>query len=292
MTEPLQLDLNHLRQWIGRSEEAHDVITSRLVKGLLVTISDSSPDPVKGMEAPLAVHWCLAPPTVPMAQLGPDGHPARGGFLPPVPLPRRMWAGGRLEFHDRLRVADTVTRRSSISDVTAKPGRTGTLCFVTVDHEISTTRGLAIRERQDIVYRSAEPARLASPAATPAQPQPGLSIVAAQHSRTARADPVLLFRYSALTFNGHRIHYDRSYCIDVESYPGLVVHGPLQATLLLEFAVSLREGHAPSTFEFRSIKPLFDGADFTVSADEDMDGLRLWTAGWDGQPAMKAKAAW
>jgi 3-methylfumaryl-CoA hydratase len=292
MTEPLELDLDHLRQWIGRSEQASDVVTRRLVEGLLATISNEPADPADGTEAPLAVHWCLAPPTAPMAQLGPDGHPARGGFLPPVPLPRRMWAGGRLEFYDGLRVADRVTRRSSILDVSAKQGRAGALCFVMVRHEISTDRGLAIRERQDVVYRGAEPARPVQPAATPVSRMTEQSTIAGRWSRAVAADSVLLFRYSALTFNGHRIHYDRSYCVDVEAYPGLVVHGPLQATLLLQQAASLRGGRAPGTFEFRSVRPLFDGPDFTVNADEEGTGLRLWTASAEGHVAMEAKATW
>jgi 3-methylfumaryl-CoA hydratase len=290
MPEIVHIDLDHLRQWIGRSEQASDVVTSRLVTGLRATIDETAPDLVEEVESPLAVHWCLAPLTVPMAQLGPDGHPARGGFLPPVPLPRRMWAGGRLEFSDRLQVSDTITRNSTIRDVTLKQGRTGSLCFVTVDHEIATQRGLAIRERQDIVYRDAEAARPASPTATPAPPEPAPP--KAQWSRAVPADPVLLFRYSALTFNGHRIHYDRSYCIDVEGYPGLIVHGPLQATLLLEFATSLKGGRPPRTFDFRGVKPLFDGSDFTVNAYEDGDGLRLWTANAGGQVAMEARVTW
>jgi 3-methylfumaryl-CoA hydratase len=292
MMEPSQLDIEYLRQWIGRTEQASDVVTARLVRGLLATISENSPEPVDGMEAPLAAHWCLATHTVPMSGLGPDGHPAGGGALPPVSLPRRMWAGGRLEFHDRLRVSDTVTRQSAIRDVSAKQGRTGTLCFVTVDHEISTARGLAIKERQDIVYRDVDTAKSASPTGTPAPLQPSSNPRTAKWSRTVPADAVLLFRYSALTFNGHRIHYDRSYCVDVEGYPGLIVHGPLQATMLLEFAVALKEERTPTSFDFRSVSPLFDGAPFTLNADEEGDDLRLWTANAEGQVAMEAKAAW
>lgn len=292
MMDPSKLELDHLLPWIGRTEQASDIVTSRLVHGLLASISESVPDVADGIDAPLGVHWCLAPDSVPMAQLGPDGHPARGGFLPPVPLPRRMWAGGRLEFYDRLHIADVVTRRSSIRDVAAKQGRTGTLCFVTVDHEISTCRGLAIRERQDIVYRDAESSQPAAPAAAQASALPQQPASTPQWSRAVLADPVLLFRYSALTFNGHRIHYDRPYCLNVEGYPGLVVHGPLQATLLLDLAASLKAGRAPSSFEFRSVKPLFDGAHITVNASESEDGLQLWTAGAEGQTAMKARAAW
>ncbi len=278
------MDLAQLGTWVGRTEEADDLLTPRLAKALLATIGDAAPDLAAGAEAPLAVHWCLFPPTVPMQELGEDGHPARGGFLPPVPLPRRMWAGGRLTLHDPLRVGDRVNRRSTISDVALKEGRSGRLCFVTVEHEIATERGLAIAERQDIVYRDASSAS-AAPAAPAPQPT-------AAWSRSLRADPVLLFRYSALTFNGHRIHYDRSYATGCEGYPGLVVHGPLQATLLLDLAASVRDGRMPAVFAFRSGRPLFDGSALLVNAASDGDDLRLWTAGPDGEPAMEATASW
>ena len=171
-------DLDHLRQWIGRTSEASDVVTAQLVKGLRATLFLPVGEPKRGDAAPFTVHWCLAPAVVAAAELGPDGHPARGGFLPPVPLPRRMWAGGELEFFDTLRVGDEVTRTSRIKDVSLKSGSTGMLCFVSVDHEHSTPRGVAIRERHDIVYRdvtpaSAAPARAAAPRAgrkTPRNP--------------------------------------------------------------------------------------------------------------------------
>src|SRR5262249_41985329 len=157
----------------------------------------------------------LGQPVYPVSQLGPDGHPTRGGFLPPVPLPRRMWAGGELQFVDPLRVGDEAKRSSRISDVTLKTGSTGTLCFVSVEHVVTTPRGLAIRERQDIVYRDVSKGPSAPPAKTAPPP-------AAKHRETHLSDPVLLFRYSALTFNGHRIHYDRDYVTKVEGYPGLI----------------------------------------------------------------------
>src|SRR5215211_8855380 len=194
MTEPL--DLNHLRQWIGHSTEASDVVTAQLVKGLRSTLFQDIGEPRAGDAAPWTTHWCLAQPVYPMSQLGPDGHPTRGGFLPPVPLPRRMWAGGELEFFEPLRVGDEVTRTSRIADVTMKTGSTGVLCFVSVDHLITTSRGAALRERQDIVYRDMSAAQPSAPA-KPATPPP-----AATHRETLMADPVLLFRYSALTFNG------------------------------------------------------------------------------------------
>ncbi len=271
-------DIDHLRQWIGRTQEASDIITTQLVRGLRATLFLDIGNPVDGDIAPFTTHWCLAQPVVAMNELGTDGHPARGGFLPPVPLPRRMWAGGQIEFVDPLRVGDTVTRASRISDVTMKTGSTGTLCFVAVDHTITTPRGVAIRERHDIVYRDiapaggakAAPAHAAAPAASPAP--------VAKHRESYMADPVLLFRYSALTFNGHRIHYDRDYVTKVEGYPGLIVHGPLQASLLIEFAAKLHGGKAPAKFVYRGVQPLFDGAEFSVNGNETSADLKVWTA--------------
>ncbi|MBB5049714.1 3-methylfumaryl-CoA hydratase [Rhodopseudomonas rhenobacensis] len=278
------LDLDHLKQWIGRSERASDVVTAQLTKGLRATLFLDIGTPAIGDAAPFTVHWCLAQPVAAMAALGPDGHPARGGFLPPVPLPRRMWAGGELQFLDALRVGDEVTRSSSIADVTLKHGSSGPLCFVAVEHVISTARGVAVRERQDIVYRDMASA---APAAKPAAPPP-----AATHRVTHVADPVLLFRYSALTFNGHRIHYDRDYVTKVEGYPGLVFHGPLQAALLVNFSASLHGGAAPQNFSYRGVQPLFDGGQFSVNANATETGLELWTANAAGAPTMKASASW
>ncbi len=278
-------DIDHLRQWIGRTQEASDVITAQLAKGLRATLFLDIGNPVEGDIAPFTTHWCLAQPVVPMSEIGTDGHPARGGFLPPVPLPRRMWAGGQIEFIDPLRVGDTVTRSSRISDVTMKTGSTGALCFVSVDHTITTPRGVAIRERHDIVYRDLAPANDAKAAA----PAP---VPAGKHRESHMADPVLLFRYSALTFNGHRIHYDRDYVTKVEGYPGLIVHGPLQASLLIEFAAKLRAGKAPAKFVYRGVNPLFDGAEFSVNGNETSAGLEVWTANAAGAATMKGTASW
>jgi 3-methylfumaryl-CoA hydratase len=284
-TDPI--DLDHLRQWIGRSNEASDIVTAQLVRGLRATLFLEIGTPEPGDAAPFTVHWCLAQPVFPMSELGPDGHPARGGFLPPVPLPRRMWAGGELEFLDTLRVGDEVTRGSEISDVTVKTGSTGALCFVSVKHVISTPRGAAIRERQDIVYRDlASGAQTATPAKPPTPPP------AAQHRESHMADPVLLFRYSALTFNGHRIHYDRDYVTKVEGYPGLVFHGPMQAALLVECAARLHGGAAPKKFSYRGVQPLFDGSEFSINANATAAGMELWTANSAAMPTMKASAEW
>ncbi len=232
-----KFDLDHLRQWIGRTTEASDIVTAQLVRGLRATLFIEIGTPKPGDAAPFTAHWCLAQPVFPMSELGPDGHPTRGGFLPPVPLPRRMWAGGELEFFEPLRVGDEMTRSSRISDVTMKSGSTGVLCFVSVEHRITTARGTALRERQDIVYRD-----ISTGAQAPAPAKPAAAAPTAQHRETHLADPVLLFRYSALTFNGHRIHYDRDYVTRVEGYPGLIFHGPMQAALQVEFAARLHGG--------------------------------------------------
>lgn len=271
-------DLSHLREWIGRTETVEDAVTPRLMREYAAMMDHAAPQEM----APLAIHWCLAPPAANTATLGPDGHPARGGFLPPVPLPRRMWAGGSLVLGDRLRLGDAVRRRSKITDVTVKEGRSGTLCFVTVTHEILSPRGLAIAEAQNIVYRDA--AAPASPARPARQPAP-------DWVEEKTASPVLLFRFSALTYNGHRIHYDRSYAMGEENYPGLIVHGPLQATWLLEFAAKIKD-KAPTNFRFRGVQPLFDFMAFKLCALAQEGDLKLWVETADGVTTMEAAAAW
>ena len=276
------MDIDHLRSWIGRTEEASDLVTPRLIESYAATFAPHlAPCPQGG--APLALHWCLAPQIAPMNALGPDGHPAKGDFLPPVPLPRRMWAGGRLEALALLREGDLVTRRSTIGDVTAKEGRTGALCFVAVHHEVSTPRGLALRERHDIVYREATSLPAAATAAT-AEPEP------ADLVWEIEASPTLLFRYSALTFNGHRIHYDQPYATAEEGYAGLVVHGPIQATLMLNIAATLA-GTTTLALDYRGLSPLIAGSRFFVKAQRNPDGsIKTWTEGADGRLRMEGTA--
>jgi 3-methylfumaryl-CoA hydratase len=269
------------KAWIGRTETHRDVITPWLIGAFRATVGAEG-----GGEVPLGAHWCLAPLAVPMAEIGEDGHPAKGGFLPAVPLPRRMWAGGRLTFHAPLGLGDTIERRSTIKDVTIKEGRTGTLCFVVVAHEIHAPRGLAISEEQDIVYRGMS----AGPAGPAARDE---ASVAAEIAREIEPSPVLLFRYSALTFNGHRIHYDRPYAMAEEGYPGLVVHGPLQASMLLDLARRMRPGQPLKRFAFRAVSPLFDLAPFTLKGRLDERGdAALWVADPDGGTHMRAEASW
>jgi 3-methylfumaryl-CoA hydratase len=282
----LSVDLDHLRQWIGRSSEVSDTVTAQLVKALRATLFQEIGEPNNGDAAPFTTHWCLGQAVYPMSELGPDGHPTRGGFLPPVPLPRRMWAGGELEFVDTLRVGDVAKRTSRIADVTLKTGSTGTLCFVSVAHEVTTPRGVAIRERQDIVYRDIS----TTPQAASAKAPPPAPV--AQHRETHVSDPVLLFRYSALTFNGHRIHYDRDYVTKVEGYPGLIFHGPLQATFIVELAARLHRGQPPKKLSYRGVQPLFEGSEFSINANTTDNGMELWTANAAGQPTMKGTATW
>lgn len=285
------LDIEHLRKWVGKTDSARDVVTPHMVRGFRATLDEDPGQPKLGEPAPLAIHWCLAPATVPMSGLGPDGHPARGGFIPPVPLPRRMWAGGELTLHDRLRVGDEVERVSRIDAVDVKEGRTGVLCFVTVTHELSTARGLAISERQDIVYRAAESAKPQPASSSGVADRAGSQ--ASEASREVPATAALLFRYSALTFNGHRIHYDRRYCQEEEGYPGLVVHGPLQATLMLTHAAAMREGKQPAKFSFRGVRPLFDDQIFTVNGKSGAgNSLDLWIADASGSTTMTGAANW
>lgn len=277
----MTIDIAHLKSWIGRSEEASDLITPRLMRSFEATFAPHLAPAPTG-EAPLALHWCLAPPITPMHAIGQDGHAAKGEFLPPVPLPRRMWAGGTIETLAPLQVGDLVTRRSTISDIAYKDGRSGPLCFVAVDHEISTARGVALRERHNIVYREAALPGAPAPTATePVEPQP------ADLTWEIDANPVLLFRYSAITFNSHRIHYDEPYVTEVEGYTGLVVHGPIQATLMLNIIATL-SGGAPIKLDYRGLSPLIAGAPFVVKAKQLPDGaIKAWTEGADGRVRME-----
>ncbi|WP_323767053.1 FAS1-like dehydratase domain-containing protein [Marinovum sp.] len=276
------MDIAHLQSWIGREACDSERLSARKVAEFNATF-DRSSGLAEGDAAPLLIHLSLAQPVAPMAALGRDGHPALGGFLPPVPLPRRMWAGGAFTFHAPIRIGETVRRHSVIADVALKQGRSGALCFVTVEHEISAGGRRVVSERQDLVYRDV--ARGGPPGGAGAPAEQG------GHGRRVVPHPTLLFRYSALTFNGHRIHYDRQFCTKTEGYPGLVVHGPLQATLLCQMAEEIA-GRAPARFAFRSLSPLFDDAAFSLHAQEDGEALRLWTARDGGPVAMKAEACW
>ncbi|CAM5184581.1 protein dehydratase [Bosea thiooxidans] len=277
------LCIDHLRGWIGREDIGLDIVGEDLARKYHATMDFPGEPPGRGEIAPQLIHFCLAQPAAPTAALGSDGHPSRGGFLPPVPLPRRMWAGGALTFHADLRVGDATRRISRIEDVVLKQGRSGTLCFVTVSHRLEANGALVLEERQDIVYRDATMPGSAAPT-TPARE-------AGTHRRAKEAGAPMLFRYSALTFNGHRVHYDRPYASEVEGYPGLVVHGPLQAAWLCNYAAEIR-GAPPKRFSFRGLSPLFDHDGFALHANEAEGGLALWTARQDGAICVSAQAHW
>ena len=258
-----------LAAWIGRSETLTDTLEPARSNALLAALGDAEPRQ-PGDTLPLLHHWLYFWDVRAPAGLGLDGHPAKGGFLPPVPLPRRMWAGGRLSFHAPLTLGETVTKVSTIRNVETKHGRSGTLVFVTVEHALSGAAGLAITEQQDIVYKEASATGPAAPATDSPAPE-------AAWRREVTPDPVLLFRYSALTMNGHRIHYDRPYAMAEEAYPALVVHGPLQATLLADLAA--RNLAQPlKTFAFRGQVPAFDGPTLHVCGEPTADGARVWTS--------------
>ena len=272
------VDMEHLRTWTGRERTVEDIITPRLSQSLDAILDIDRPVKL-GDPAPVGIHWCLGPDIVPMRGIGPDGHPARGGFLPPVPFPRRMWAGGELTFSGSFLVGDTVAKRSVIEDVVLKSGRSGEMIFVTLRHYYETPRGPALTERQDVVFRQLD--------SSVAKADPAPSDEPFEHRRAIDAGPVLLFRYSAITFNGHRIHYDQPYVTGEENYPGLIFHGPLQATLLLALAAELSGGAVPARFAFRSVHPLFAGGTPHVHARRENDGLALWLTDTAGVATMK-----
>jgi 3-methylfumaryl-CoA hydratase len=279
------LDTAHLQQWAGKSEARSDLVTAAPIAALAATLDIDIPYPQPGDALPPLWHWLYFLPFPRQSELGPDGHAKRGGFLPPVELPRRMWAGGRVDFHHPLRVGENITRNSRIVDVTSKEGRSGRLVFVLVRHEIASAGKAALTEEHDIVYRDHSRPEDASPA-------PQIAPESAAWERVVTPDDVLLFRYSALTFNGHRIHYDRRYATKVEGYPGLVVHGPLLATLLVDLVRSNLPAALVTRFEFRAVSPIFDTGAFSVCGKPEDDGrtIRLWAKDQSGALAMKASA--
>lgn len=274
-----------LQDWVGRTREVEDIVTPRLVESLRATLAPHAAKPGDAA-APLGLHWCLAPDIADAGELGPDGHPAKGGFLPPVPLPRRMWAASDVTFKGSIALGQR--RHSTIRKIEEKQGRTGSLFFVTVHHTFSAAGSPIIEEDQTIVYREAADAGGGSKAAAPAF----AVLPPAPHQQAVDVDAVLLFRYSALTFNGHRIHYDAPYATEVEHYRGPVIHGPLQATLLLNYAAAIA-GRAPERFSFRGISPATGPQRLHLRATPQPDSsLALDVADADNQITMRASAQW
>ncbi|MFZ4652257.1 MAG: FAS1-like dehydratase domain-containing protein [Rubrivivax sp.] len=282
--------------WVGRETWQEDLIGPTPLRALAAMLD--APESLPGVASdafapgtplPPLWHWLYFLPLHRQDELGEDGHARRGGFLPPVPLPRRMWAGGRLRFDAPLHAGERVRRRSVIEDVRTRHGRSGELVFVTVRHELypGQASAPAWTEWHDIVYREAP-----RPGEAASAPQPAPAPATARWSRLWQPDDVLLFRYSALTFNGHRIHYDRRYVTQVEGYPGLVVHGPLVATLLLELVRREQPQARVQAFSFKALRPAFDGRPLAVAAAEEPEPghWRLWAADDSGACTMEAQA--
>jgi len=278
------MSLDRLKDWIGKTQTSEDLAAPFPARALIATLDENDPDPKSGDALPPLWHWLYFLEVARQSKLGPDGHAERGDFLPPVPLPRRMWAGSRFSFEgEPIRIGDTIKRSSTIKSVEPKSGSTGAMVFVTVQHTISGPRGLSLIEDHDIVYREApkpgEAARAPKPAPTDAT-----------WSRTIEATPPLLFRFSALTFNGHRIHYDQPYVTGTEGYPGLIVHGPLMGLVQIELARRSNPAKIPARFEFRALSPVFAGAPFSVSARHETDGtVSTWIANSTGGLAQQGK---
>ena len=287
METNLEASTPELTSWVGRSETLRDTIGAAPVIALNASL-DHPPIAVDtGLALPPLWHWLYFLPAHRQSEIGPDGHAKRGGFLPPVPLPRRMWAGSQFEFRSPIRVGDRVARTSTIDDVSSKEGRTGKLVFVKVRHELRCNDAAdpALVEFHDIVYREAKQP-------TDIEPPPVRAPEGAPWQREIVPDDVLLFRYSALTFNGHRIHYDRRYVTEVEGYPGLIVHGPLIATLLMDLLRRNAPDADVASFRFKAVRPTFDLNPFKVNGAPQQDGktVRLWAEDHEGWLTMDATA--
>tara|TARA_R110001599_G_scaffold164233_1_gene353607 strand:+ start:52 stop:879 length:828 start_codon:yes stop_codon:yes gene_type:complete len=267
--------------WIGKSETRHDVITPGLLHRFCATINRPVTEDI-----PQGLHWCLCLPDAPTAELGVDGHPAKGGFLPPIPLPRRMWASSSVSFDYPLQLGDQISRDSTIASIEEKSGKSGELVFVAIDHETCVGDRVAIRERQNIVYR--EPAKTAAPADLASNETPDLESWDWQQ-KIIPSEP-LLFRYSALTFNSHRIHYDRPYAMQEEGYPGLVVQGPLMATLLLNLAAKQLGANRLTNFSFRGQAPAFANTAIYLVGKQEGENITFAVIGNDGKESMSAQA--
>lgn len=275
-----RIDIEHLRQWIGRETQSEDILSPRHARLMAATVGLPQEALQAGAALPPLWHWLYFLEGLSPTELGRDGHPARGGFLPPVPLANRMWAGGELAFGAPLPLGAAVRKRSRIRSVEHKQGRSGELVFVTVLHEVLHDGRVALTEAHDIVYKDATPSGVRAP--SPEMPQP-------THSQPFEPNSTTLFRYSALTFNGHRIHYDVDYCRQVEGYDNLVIHGPLNATMLAGLAQQVA-GRPLTRFRYRGLQPSLLGQALTLHAAPAGSSLVLWVALPDGAVSMQAEA--
>jgi 3-methylfumaryl-CoA hydratase len=276
------MNIEQLKTWIGRNETAEDIAAAGPLTRLAALLDHEVPPWAEGEVPPLA-HWLYFLPAARQSWIDTDGHPRRGGFLPPVDWPRRMWAGSRLSFHAPIAIGTHIFRRSTIRNVSEKTGAGGRMVFVTVHHEIGSDKGVAIREEQDIVFREVQE-RLA----TPVPETRGMPARPSEHTRLVTPDVTQLFRFSALTFNAHRIHYDRDYARDVEAYPGLVVQGPYMAVLLMDHFLRLRPARV-QRFSFCARRPLFDGSPVSLCLQSRDGGADLWARDENGYEAMTAE---
>ena len=274
-------------EYVGRQERRTDRLDAHRIANLAALLDVDVHELAPGLRLPPLAHWLHFNRWARQSQLGSDGHPKRGGFMPPIALPRRMFAGARLQFHETLHIGEEVERVATIASIQRKTGSSGELVFVTVKHEITGPGGLAIREEQDIVYRGNEPASSTKPAKAAKSGEPSAPDGAVVER--VNVDPVMLFRFSAITDNGHRIHYDHPYVTKIEGYPGLVVHGPYQAMLLADLVRKHFPGRMKA-FSFQARKPLFDTSPFECVAWRDANTIALLTRDMDGNPAMTAKA--
>lgn len=284
-----------LQDWVGRTQTLVETLTEVPLRQMAALMNDEARmrEPLRAGPLPAGWHWLFFNPLQVQSLLGPDGHPERGDFLPPVSLPRRMWAGSRLQWQRDFEAGMRVEKTSTLLNVSEKNGRSGPMVFVTVGHRYADGRGEILSEEHDIVYREA-----ATEAEARAMQEVAAQVRAGEHrferqgqvTRAWHCDPVALFRYSAATFNGHRIHYDVDYCRQVEGYPGLVVHGPLLATLLMHLVQSqVAPGRSLARFEFRALKPTFDIAGFHLHATPDAQGFAVWTTNNIGQVGVDGR---
>ncbi len=280
------MSMGELRGWVGKRHTTEDLIAPWPARAFIALLDEADVVPVDGDPLPPLWHWFYFHDPAPQSKIGPDGHAERGDFLPPIPLPRRMWAGSRFRFEETpLAIGEMATRTSEIKSVEPKTGTSGSMVFVTVQHTISGSSGAAFVEEQDIVYREA-----AKPGEAPREPK--AAATDPTWTKKIVPDPVLLFRYSALTFNGHRIHYDHPYVTGTEGYPGLIVHGPLMGVLQMELARRSNPTRLPLRFEFRALSPVFAGAALTVAARRESDGsLSTWIANQTGGLAQQGKVS-
>lgn len=276
------IDLDHLSMWIGREQRAVDHLDPFRARALAAALNRTRL-PELGDPLPPSWHWIYFLDTPTGVGTAADGHPHKGGFLPPVPLERRMWASGCLDVSRQLRIGLPAEKVSTIRSLEVKQGRSGTLVFVNLEHRLQQQGEPCIREEQQLVYRSL-------PAGQVALPRGETAPLNVDWSHTFQPEPVLLFRFSALTYNAHRIHYDRDYATRRELYPGLVVHGPLLATLLLELVSQQAPGCRVSQFRFRAVRPTFDLAPIHLRGRRQGKNVELWSADHENFTGVIASA--